>query len=77
MELIAHLNLATLTACKSFCHVMHSSNRKGPGLAAWHFLCQIPEIWYFLKWFGMENFGKLVWQILDTFYEFGIFLNVA
>ena len=31
-----------------------------PGLPTWHFLCLIPEIWHFWKWFGMENF---VWHI--------------
>ena len=32
-----------------------NDERKIPGLASWHFPCQIPEIWPFSKWIGMRK----------------------
>ena len=44
------------------------------GLPAWHFLCQIPEIWHFLKWFGIKTF---VWHIRHSLTYFGIFYELV
>ena len=48
-----------------------SFTKLSAGMPAWHFLCQIPEIWHFLKWFGTENF---VWHIRHSLAYFWHFL---
>jgi len=54
-----------------------------PGLPGWLFWGQIPEIWPFLKWFGMKNDVWHVRQSLELFWWcwhekalFGIFWNL-